>query len=368
MGMELTQDKESRGLTEEGIVHIPGLASRWVRLANGSKAHYVTSGDAGPAVILLHGGINGSSGTAGWRFTAPFLGANGFRVYCPDQPGFGLADTRPEYWPTKGVKSAVEFIDMFADALGLDRFHIGGNSMGCSHSAYYAVNHPERVLSIGYIAGLNPILPPERTTVTKDSKFTSNPSYIRPAFDYDNAEESQRVQMSGIIYAASAVWPELVTMRATAALRQRDSYEAHFQARAQLAQDPNYQQWADINSRLPRLTIPAVYLYGMQDVLDPVENGFVQEDLMPHIQVFYPDECGHQGQTDQPDMFNQLFLEFFRDGKVSWKTAQSAGVSRRRAINGDLVEQPSAGFPAPISEAYEDTATLRAALTATVGV
>ena len=44
---------------------IPGLYSRWVRLANGARAHYVISGETGPAVILLHGGIVGSSGTAG---------------------------------------------------------------------------------------------------------------------------------------------------------------------------------------------------------------------------------------------------------------------------------------------------------------
>ena len=36
------------GMTEEGIVHIPGLSSQWVRLPNGARAHYVTAGDTGP--------------------------------------------------------------------------------------------------------------------------------------------------------------------------------------------------------------------------------------------------------------------------------------------------------------------------------
>ena len=73
-------------LTAEGIIEVPGMASRWVRLGSGAKAHYMTSGDHGPTVLLLHGGLPGSSGTAGWRFMAPFLGANGFRVYAPDMP------------------------------------------------------------------------------------------------------------------------------------------------------------------------------------------------------------------------------------------------------------------------------------------
>jgi 2-hydroxy-6-oxonona-2,4-dienedioate hydrolase len=105
-----------------------------------------------------------------------------------------------------------------------------------------------------------------------------------------------------------------------------------------------------------------IYLYGLQDVLLAVENGFAQEDSVPNIQFFYPDECGHQGQTDQPELFNQTFLEFFRDGKVSWETAKRAGVSRRRAINPRYVTEPAGGFPRPIPEAYVNTKTLMAAL------
>src|SRR5438270_9414357 len=115
-------------LTEEGLVPVPGLLSRHVRLGSGAKAHYVTSGESGPAVVLLHGGILGSSGTAGWRFTAPFLGANGFRVYCPDFPGFGLCDLNEEHWPA-GLESLVDFVQELTTALGLDRFYLAGNSM-----------------------------------------------------------------------------------------------------------------------------------------------------------------------------------------------------------------------------------------------
>jgi len=60
-------------LTDEGIVAIPGFASRWVRLPSGAKCHYMSAGDDGPAVVLLHGGLPGSSGLAGWRWMAPFL-------------------------------------------------------------------------------------------------------------------------------------------------------------------------------------------------------------------------------------------------------------------------------------------------------
>ncbi len=96
-------------LTDENLVAVPGMASRWVRLANGARAHYMTSGDHGPAVILLHGGLPGSSGLAGWRFMAPYLADQGFRVYCPDMPAFGLSDparsTGPRAWRTSSTSS-----------------------------------------------------------------------------------------------------------------------------------------------------------------------------------------------------------------------------------------------------------------------
>src|ERR1700689_4298721 len=102
------------GLTDEGIIDVPGMMSRWVRLGTGTKAHYMTSGESGPAVVLLHGGIVGSSGTAGWRFMAPFLGANGFRVYCPDQPAFGLTDGYQDVYKP-GQAGHVDFIEDFVN-------------------------------------------------------------------------------------------------------------------------------------------------------------------------------------------------------------------------------------------------------------
>jgi pimeloyl-ACP methyl ester carboxylesterase len=361
MGRELVSEPGSHGLTEEDIIHIPGLASHWVRLANGARAHYVVSGETGPAVILCHGGIEGSSGTAGWRFMAPFLGANGFRVYCPDQPGFGWSDTRSEYI-RRNPKDHVDFIKMFADALCLDKFFISGNSMGCSTSVNVVVAHPDRVLGVAFIAGgLGDVVDPAKRVVGKDSKFSANPGYVSPGFD--GTEQSMQVLMEGIIYKPSAIWPELVTMRVKAAHRQREGrVAAGLPATGNLPVDENVTTGLSTNGRIQNLKTPMIYMYGLADVLIPVENGFQQEDACENIQFFYPDHCGHQGQTDQPDMFNQAFLEFFRDGKVSWKTAQWAGVSRRRAINPKFVEEPAGGFPPPIPEAYSDIQTLRNAV------
>jgi len=311
-------------LTEEGLIEVEGMESRWVRLAGGAKAHYMTSGTTGPAVLLLHGGLPGSSGTAGWRFMAPYLGANGFRVYCPDMPGFGLSDAREEYWPD-GLHSHVDFIHEFVTALALDKFHISGNSMGCINSTNYIVAHPERILSFALIAGDVGDVVPDGLRPARKVELTS----------YDGTREGMRSMMSAIIYRGEAISDDLVEMRFAAADRQKQSHARLWPsileyARIQPWRDPNLGARLATKNRLDMLTIPGIYLYGTEDVLIPVEWGFEQEKVLPNVQFFYPEECGHQGQTDRPDLFNPVFLEFFRDGQVTRRTADAAGVSKLR--------------------------------------
>ncbi len=368
MDLDVKQDPSASRLTDEGIIRIPGLLSRYVRLANGAKAHYVTSGETGPAVILLHGGIEGSSGTAGFRFMAPMLGAHGFRVYCPDRPGYGLADvSRPEYL-RQDRKSNADFVTMFADALGIDKFHIGGNSSGGMICTDYMVHNPERLLSAALIATSVGDIAPEfhdgGMRPPTEGKFTPKPDYVPPHFD--GTEDSMRELMTGIMNKPEAIWPELVTMRTRAAVRHREARkgESAGAARSRANADNNLKVVFTTKNRIDRLDIPVIHLWGLQDTFSPVENAFDQEDLVANMQFFYPDQCGHQGQTDQPDMINQVFLEFFRDGKISWETAKWAGVSRRTAVDPIVVDAPPGGFPPTVREAYSDYPTLQKALSA----
>jgi len=313
-------------LTAEGLLQVEGLASRYVRLADGSRAHYMTAGETGPNVVLLHGGIPGFSGLAGWRYMAPFLGANGFRVYCPDQPGFGLADTAPAYRPVHGVFSHIEFLEQFAAALGLDRFFLAGNSMGCLNTAHYVLRYPHRVTAFALIAG------------GLGSHVPQGIDKHRETISWDGQTATMRKMMELIIRRKDRITDDLLEMQARAADLQAESWQAWWHAFAQGGMARDLGLAISTRGRLDRLSHPAIYLYGQDDEMFPVEMGYLQEDALPNVQFFYPADCGHQGQTDQPELFNQVFLEFFRDGRVSRATADRAGVSKRRPELPQLVE------------------------------
>lgn len=318
-------------LTDEGLIDTPGILSRYVRLASGARAHYVTAGEKGPAVILLHGGIEGSSGLAGFRFMIPFLAEHGFRVYAPDRPGFGLSDTRPEFWATRGFVSWANFVKEFADALCLDRFFLSGNSNGAQTAVYFAINNPERVIRMPLIATAG------FTTTMQIDPSKHHPTIRLP--EYAGTKESMQALLSTVVYKKATLSDDLLEMRTRHAALQKDSLTATRRFMREAASDPDYQQQINLRGRLDKLSIPIVYLFGKNDTFAGYENALLQEEVLPNFQFFYVDECGHQAQTDQAEIVNQVFLEFLRDGKVSRKAADDAGVSKRRPENPDLVAQ-----------------------------
>ncbi|MCL3819410.1 alpha/beta fold hydrolase [Aeromicrobium wangtongii] len=315
-------------LTDEGIVPVEGVLSRWVRLPGGVKAHYLTAGDEGPVVVLLHGGIIGSSSTAGWRFMIPYLAAQGFRVYAPDQPSFGITED-PQGFYEPGPEGHVDFLHDFTTALCLDRFHLGGNSMGCNNTIQYVMAHPERVISYALIAGAigDLVADEEYDAIRQELGWVVPPLNL-----FDGTATSMEKMMRAIIYRDEAIDPDLVEMRTRAANQHLEAAQRHSKIAFTRASDlpANLRVRRSTKGRLDRMDIPAIYLFGQQDVLRPLQDAYLQESRLPNVQFFFPAECGHQGQTDQPEMFNTVFAEFFGTGTVSRATADWAGVSRNR--------------------------------------
>ena len=327
-------------LNEEGLMTVPGVFSRYARLQSGSLAHFFTAGEGGRSIVLLHGGIAGSSGMAGWRLMMPFLAQQGYRVYAPDRPGFGLCDTRPGFMMEKGVRDQVRFIREFVEAVGIEEpFLLGGNSQGAQMGSSYAVEYPDTVERLILIAspsfharmGLGNGM--GRGTMPRSGPFDGTTTWMRN-------------QMKALILNQAALTDDLIEMRTQMGTRDETVAAAYQEYARRELQDPSLFQSINLKGRLDQLSIPTIFLWGRQDVIAPVEMGFELEAVLPNMQFFFPDNCGHQGQTDQPEMFNQAFLEFFRDGRVSRKTAEWAGISTNRPEITSLVKQAS---PASVS-------------------
>ncbi|QLC24709.1 alpha/beta hydrolase [Parasphingopyxis algicola] len=115
-------------------------ASQFIELENGLTVHVRDQGprDA-PVIVLIHGS---SASLQTWEPWVERL-SDDYRIVIYDQPGHGLTGPTPDGNYDTAV--FVETAQGVADALALDRFVIGGNSMGGWVSWNYALAHGDRL-------------------------------------------------------------------------------------------------------------------------------------------------------------------------------------------------------------------------------
>lgn len=131
--------------------------SQFIEIADGTTVHLRDEGprDA-PAIILLHGS---SADLHTWEPWALALKGE-YRVIRYDQIGHGL--TGPALDGDYQLASFVDDVDQVADALGLESFILGGNSMGGWVSMGYALEHPQRLSGLMLVdASGSPVRRPE---------------------------------------------------------------------------------------------------------------------------------------------------------------------------------------------------------------
>ena len=120
-----------------------GEPSQFVEIGGGVTVHLRDEGPRdGIPIILLHGS---NADLQTWQPWVDRL-KDTYRVIRFDQIGHGL--TGPNTAGDHSTASFVEDIGEVADALKLDRFILGGNSMGGGHTVAYAIEHPERLMGI----------------------------------------------------------------------------------------------------------------------------------------------------------------------------------------------------------------------------
>src|SRR5579863_188879 len=105
---------------------------------DGMRVHYRDRG-TGPAIVLLHGSNSSLHTWEGWVAAL----SPSHRVITLDLPGHGL--TGPDPQARYSLADMATFVDHVATALKLDRFSIGGNSMGGGVAWHYALAHPDKV-------------------------------------------------------------------------------------------------------------------------------------------------------------------------------------------------------------------------------
>ncbi len=138
-------------------VLLPGIAAVQVPTPRLTQhvLHLEGVDPAGPgeAVLFVHGNV---SSALFWQQQLLALGGTGrHRVLAVDLRGYGETDPLPVD-ATRGMRDWADDVAALVSALGIDRVHLVGWSMGAGVVLQYLLDAPERVSSVALVAPVSP--------------------------------------------------------------------------------------------------------------------------------------------------------------------------------------------------------------------
>ncbi len=250
-------------------IEVDGLRLRYLELGEGASV----------PVLLLHG-FGGDLNT--WMFTQPAL-AEGRRVIALDLPGHG-GSTKEVRRPD--ADALVGIVGQAADALGIERMHLVGHSMGGGIAISFAVRQPERVATLSLIAPAS--LGPEvnaafidgfvrlsrrREAVEMLSQLVHDPALVSRAM----VEEVLRYKrLDGVSAALTAIAAEWF---------------------------PEGRQRADRAAAVAELRLPVQIIWGRDDRIIPVAHA---EALATQVPVQILERTGHLPHMERAGEVNRL--------------------------------------------------------------
>ncbi|HXQ53264.1 MAG TPA: alpha/beta fold hydrolase [Stellaceae bacterium] len=238
-------------------------------------------GGAGPALLYLHG----TDGLAEWPEMLDEL-ALGCDVVAPDHPGFGATPIPSTIDDISDM--AYFYLDAIA-ALGLDRIHVVGHSLGGWIALEMAVRSTARFASLTLIASAGIHV----KGVAKTDIFLIDPeeqavlSYADPrrgeaAAQRASAEKYQETAIANRIASARLGWQPRFF-------------------------NPRLERW------LHRVDRPTLVLWGEEDRIIPPAYGAAFARLIPGARLTMVPRAGHLPHVERPDLVIPSIQRFIAD-------------------------------------------------------
>jgi pimeloyl-ACP methyl ester carboxylesterase len=271
---------------------------RFKRLETASGALSILTAGAGEPILLVHG----LGATKGSFLPTVAALAGSFRTIALDLPGFGdsFKPLGARYHPPFFARCVVELMD----ALGIDRAHVIGNSMGGRVALELGLRHPERV---GRLALLAPSLAWRR-----ERPWAPLVRMVSPQLGLVQITPRWLVEaiVHRIIPGADRSWVQAgVDEFLRAYLTPRGRVAFYAAARQIYLEEPHGSSgfW----TRLGELEPPALFVWGKHDGLVPIGFAAHVKNTLPsacHLEL----DCGHVPQIERPAETHAAIAAFLR--------------------------------------------------------
>jgi pimeloyl-ACP methyl ester carboxylesterase len=267
-----------------------GLRRRTL-VVDGFTWTYLDSGGSNLPVLLLIHGFGADKDT--WLPYGRLLRRR-FRVIAPDLPGFGesVQDPAMDY----SANAQVDRLHRFIGALGLDRVHIAGNSLGGYLSGWYALEHPDTLHSVMFIdaAGMPGS---NRSEADLAIERGDNPFAINDFQAFEKALSMVAHKPPKLpMFVKKVLYREM--------LSRKEYLDVLFW---RLLQDLKSRSLLD---QLHRVRVPALVLWGREDHLVDVSSAVAIHERIKDSTLVILDDVGHVPMFEAPRVTATHHLQF----------------------------------------------------------
>jgi pimeloyl-ACP methyl ester carboxylesterase len=243
---------------------------------------YLEGGDPAKPLLLLVHGFAGDKDN--WSMIAPYL-TRDYHVVAPDLPGFGENERNPAL--AYDIAAQTARLKGFADALGLDRPHLGGNSMGGWIALRYALDYPDALASLILLDNAGVKGAGDSDLEKQAANEDYNPLVIA------NQEDADRL-VAMVVHKPPFIPSRLKPALYGDALKYRDQLDGIFWVIATEMRDH------PLNDRLGEVRVPTLILWGRHDRLIDVSCVPVLEAGIAGSAAHIMEHVGHVPMVEDP--------------------------------------------------------------------
>lgn len=249
---------------------------------NGRVWPYLEGGNpAGAPVVMVHG-FGGDKDN--WSLYAPYLTGE-YRLIAPDLPGFGDNDRDASL--AYDIPAQTARLKDFLDALGLDRPHLGGNSMGGWIALRFAMDYPDRLRTLTLVNNAGVLGANESELQKQAASEEYNPLILADIKDADRL-------MAMVAHKPPFIPGRFKSVMFADAIKHRDLLDKIFWTIATEGRD------APLNDQLGKVKVPTLIIWGRHDQLIDVSSVAVLEQGIAGAQSHVFEHVGHVPMVEDP--------------------------------------------------------------------
>lgn len=226
-------------------------------------------------LIILHGwGASSKS----WLKVKKILENQGYIVFTPDLPGFGLTPVPTSPWT---VDDYTRWVNDFSEKQNISQFFLLGHSFGGRIAIKYAVKYPQKIQGLILLgaAGIKQKEPfiSKITPLLKVFSFLPGYQFLRKIFYKYILGKTDYLELRGVM---------------------RETFKKILEE--------------NLTPYLPQIKAPSLILWGKKDKITPITDAYLMKEKIKNSKLEISENIGHSPHLKDPEILSEKILDFLK--------------------------------------------------------